>query len=284
MAISVEDVVTLFVFIAVLLITIVLSSLLNAALRAILDKRLERSNSKIIARLSQYTVIAIGLYIGIVEIMGLDMGALLASLGILALAITFASQQIIQNTMAGVLIYIQRPIKMDDWVEIGGLPATGIGRVKDITLNRTVLKNVDGRIVYIPNSMLITAKVINYTRAGFTEVPIEIKVPLGVDTDRIREVLKESAMANPRLPPNLDIMEKRSFLKVMEIPGIKQLFDSTPNIDHFVPRLMIKGIDDSKIVLELRVWIREIQSRDDIVSELLEDMLKRLENRGISIS
>jgi len=275
---------TFFVFIALLIATIIISVLVHAGLRAWLDSRIERGLSKLIARILQYFIICIGLYIGIVPVMGLNMTALLASLGILALAVTFASQQIIQNTMAGILIYIQRPIKLEDWVEIGGLPATGIGRVKDITLNRTTLRNVDGKIIFIPNSMLITSKVINYTRAGFTEIPIEITFPLGVDVGKIREAIEESAKANPRLPPNLDVKEKRSFLHVMELPGFKQLFDSGSNLDQFKPKLLVKGIGDSGIIFEIRVWIREIRLKDEIISDLLEDVLQRLKNKGIVVS
>ena len=275
---------TFFIFIAIVIATFVLSALVNMGIRKILDRRVKRSTSKLTARLTQYAVIIIGLYIGIVIVLGLDLTALFASLGLIALAVAFASQQIIQNTMAGILILIQRPIQLEDWVEIGGLPQTGVGRVKDITLTRTTLRPSDGRIVYIPNSLLITSKVINYTRAGFTEVPVPLKFTVGTDMERVKEIIIKAVEANPKLPPNLALEEERSYKRILELPQIRRLFDTKPDMSLFMPRIMITGITGLEVEVEVRIWVREIQNKDEIVSQLLEFIAHRISREGLELA
>jgi len=275
---------TFFGFIALVIAIFLLSALANAGLRRLMDNRIKRSNSKLIARLIQYLTIVVGLYIGIVMVLGLDLTALFASLGLIALAVAFASQQILQNTMAGILIFIQRPIHLEDWVEIGGLPTTGIGRVKDITLSRITLRNADGRIVFIPNSIILNSKVINYTRAGFTEVAVPLRFPVGMDMERVRSIIMDAVKLNPRLPPNLDQEEERSYIRMFNLPQIKLLFDKKPDISLFVPRTLVTGITGSEVMVEIRIWVREIQTREQIISDLLESVNDRLSREGLKLA
>jgi hypothetical protein len=95
------------------------------------------------------------------RLLNLDFRRSVLSLGVASIAIAFASQQIIQNAISGLLIAIIKPIQLEDWVEVGPIPLTNISRVKDITLMNTVLKEVDGRIITVPNSQIINGKVIN---------------------------------------------------------------------------------------------------------------------------
>ena len=64
-------------------------------------------------------------------------------MGLVGVAIAFASQQIISNLLSGLLISFTRPIQLEDWVEVGLAPSTGVCRVKDINLMATVLRDIE---------------------------------------------------------------------------------------------------------------------------------------------
>ena len=178
------------IFIFIFFITAVAGNASYAMIRKLLDDRLSHRNSKIISKAIEYIIFIAGLSYGFYFILGLELKAFAASLGIIGIAVAFASQQIIQNLMAGLLIAVSRPVQLDDWIEMSG---TGISNVKDITLIRTVLRDSSGRLYYIPNSVLISSTIINYTRSGFVEIPVSLKVPHGSDIEKIRKVIKSIA-------------------------------------------------------------------------------------------
>jgi len=59
--------------------------------------------------------------------------------------VAFSSRQIIQNVIAGILITINRPTRLEVWVIISGRPETGLSRVQDTSLTTTILQELDGR-------------------------------------------------------------------------------------------------------------------------------------------
>jgi len=124
----------LIAFVLIALITVLMARGTNILVRRLLDEHLAYNHSKAFARIYQYAVLATGVYLGFWEVLGLDLAALLASLGILGLGVALASQQILMNAFAGLLLSVIRPIKVDEWVDVSGLPMTGMARVKDINL------------------------------------------------------------------------------------------------------------------------------------------------------
>ncbi|MDD5189170.1 MAG: mechanosensitive ion channel, partial [Methanoregula sp.] len=96
------------------------------------------------ARFAGYIVFLVGIYEIDRWFLGFDISATIASVGIISIALAFASQQIISSLLAGFLITINRTITLDDWVVLGGLPDTGISQVKDITFTRTILRDRNG--------------------------------------------------------------------------------------------------------------------------------------------
>ena len=169
--------------------TFVIGNLIYLILRALMSNRLPPAISKISSRLITYLIYAIGLYIGFSKILGLNISSIAAALGIAGIFIAISSQQILQNMFAGIIIALERPIKIGDWVEVGGSPQAGLSRVKDITLLRTILRSVNGNIIIVSNSTLITANIINYTQGEFQRVPVKIGIPFSADLDKAREII-----------------------------------------------------------------------------------------------
>lgn len=246
------------IFIFIFILTLVAGNASYALIRRLLDGRLPLRNSKLIAKVMEYLVYIAGFSAGFLYVLGLEFKAFVASLGIMGIAVAFASQQIIQNIIAGILIAVNRPIQLDDWVEIGG--GTGISNIKDITLTRTVLRDRSGRLYYIPNYVLISSIIINYTKSGFVEVPVSLKVSHASDLEKIKNIIKDVANENPSILPNVHNNEKDIITKIIDLPSIKMLFKEKPDLGMFDPKIFISDF-----------------------SEFLEELLKKFKEEKIDI-
>jgi len=270
-------------FLFTFLLTLIAGNVAYVLMRRLLDDKLSRRNSKLLARVTQYVVIVLGLYLGIHQVLGEDLTAFAASLGVFGIALAFSSQQIIQNLIAGLLIIIERPIQLEDWIEVGGAPETGVCKVKDISLTTTVLRNINGRLIYLPNSVLLSSRLINYTKSGFVEIPVPLTIPTGSDFETIKRIVLGVADKNAGILPNVPTEEKAIIAHILEIPRFKGLFEHDLNVEIFEPRILIPDVSGSKITLSVRIWIREINRKDEIVSEFLESLSKRLKEENIAL-
>lgn len=268
-------------FLLVVFVTVLVAKGANMLARRLLDERIARTRSKVVARLLQYVVLAFGLYLGFWEILGLDVAALLASLGILGIGIALASQQVLMNAFSGILMSVIKPVKIDEWIEVAGIPITGIGRVKDINLMNTVLKDLEGRIVYVPNSVMINNKVINYSRAGIVAIRIPVWLSSLKDYERIKEIVLDVADKDPLILPNVGEDEQRKVIKTFELKSVRKYLEKKVDMSHFSPSILIKEIQKEKVKVEIKIWIRDISKRDEIVTNYLDAVRIRFAQEGI---
>lgn len=264
------------IFIFALIVTVVIANILYSIISMYLSGRIGHSFARWVARVFMYAVFAAGTYYAAYYALGLDITALLASLGILGIAAAFASQQILQNFLAGVLISLSRPIQLDDWVQIGGEPATGVSQVKDMTLTRTVLRDLDGRIYYVPNSLILTSKIVNYSRSAFVQVSVQFTVPKDADLSAVRETILASLDAHAAVLPNVSAEEERRVRSLLELPPVRKLFPAPTNLSTFQPDVFVTASSLADTTLSIRFWIREIVGRDRIVSAFLADLHDRM--------
>ncbi len=268
-------------FIIVVLATVMLAKGTSILMRRLLDERISRVQSKAMARLFQYLVLAAGLYLGFWEVLGLDMAALLASLGILGIGVALASQQVLMNAFSGILLSVIKPVKIDEWIEVSGLPVTGIGRVKDINLMNTVLKDLDGRILYVPNSVMVNNKVINYSRAGVVAIRIPIWLRSLKDYERIKDLVLDVADKDPLILPHVGADEQSKVNKTFELSSVRRYLEKKVDISHFAPSILIKDIQREKVKVEIKIWIRDVSKRDEIVTGYLDALRVRFAGEGI---
>jgi small-conductance mechanosensitive channel len=248
------------------------------AAKAILLRYTSRSVARWAARIAGYLVFAALFYTVDLWILGLDLNATIASLGIISIAIAFASQQIIANLLAGILIAINRPVRLDDWVELGGDPDTGLAQVRDMTFTRTVLQDRDGRVFLVPNATLLSSKIVNFSRSGFIEVPVDITLPLSVPFDRAKVVILDILSRHPDVLP-------KGFSSSSPMPnGIRSSYffqgytgKKTIKPGMFSPRVLLTGITHQAISISIRFWIADVTRREDIISVILDEAGKKLE-------
>lgn len=275
--------VMLIIFALILALGVLLGKVASILIRKYLDEKVGVRLSKGVARTAFYVITGAALVIGFGMALQLQLSGLIISLGLVGVAIAFASQQIVQNMLSGLIISITRPIQLEDWVDVGLTPTTGVSRVKDITLMTTVLRDIDGRIAIIPNSQIINGKVVNYTRAGFVAVAVPLWIAPVSDLERIRKIVLEEADIHPRILPTVTEEEKKAVIKLFERPSIRAFFGSSYDLSTLNPQVNVVDIQGSRVRIAIRIWIREINNRDEIVSEFLIELKNRFAAEDIEI-
>jgi small conductance mechanosensitive channel len=145
------------------------------------DRRIRTLNKLMsaIMRTSIYIVAGI-LLIG--EISPVPVSALLASAGLIGVAIGFGAQSLVKDITAGVFIIIENQYRIGDVVDISGVSGT----VEDITIRTTVLRDLNGNLHHVPNGSIVvtTNKTIEFSR-----INEDITVDLGTDVSQLEHLI-----------------------------------------------------------------------------------------------
>ena len=125
--------------------------------------------------------------------------------GALGVGIGFGLQNLVNNFVSGLILLFERPIKVGDILVIDGQ----WGTVKEIRVRSTVFETSERSVIIIPNSELVSRKVLNWTHYGRGINRLTLKMGVGCDSDvrRVTQLLTEICRANPRVvaepPPQI---------------------------------------------------------------------------------
>ncbi len=158
----------------------------------------------VIRRLLVATIYIIGLLLVVFQIGPLSKAAatLLAGAGVVGLAIGFAAKSSLSNVISGIFLALFHPIRVGDYVDFKG----DYGQIEDITLRHTVIHTWDGRRIMVPNSVMDTESIINWTiRKPEITWTINIGIAYTVDIDKARQIVLETAKRHPLVLKNRDI-------------------------------------------------------------------------------
>ncbi len=270
-------------FIFALLVFLLLGNLAYMILRRVLDGKVSHGTAKWAAAIVQYSITIGGIYASARYLLAFDLKAFAASLGILGIVVAVSSSQIIQNILAGILITINRPIHLDEWIIVGERPTTGLCKVRDISFTTTILQGLDGGLILMPNASIISSKVVNHSRGGLLEIQVSLSVPATTDLARVREIALEVALNDPRILPNLDQAGRIGTQGLFDLPYIRRLRADRPDLAQFEPAVLISSVNDGWIRLTVQAWISKIPRKDDITSSYLKEILARLQTEDIPV-
>jgi MscS family membrane protein len=140
------------------------------------------------------------------SVLGFDVTAIIAGLGIGGLAIGLAAQPMISDIIGAVIIFAERRFRIGDVVKLGSdEPA----RVVGLTWRSTALKNADGLVVSVPNRKVTETTVQNLTKAGHTYDSLSATVTTDKDVTRVLEVINKSMEACENLSPDHGVSVKK---------------------------------------------------------------------------
>ncbi|ETA52517.1 mechanosensitive ion channel family protein [Ponticoccus alexandrii] len=146
-----------------------------------------------LGNLARYTVLALAALV-ILNTFGVQTTSIIAALGAAGLAVGLALQGTLSNVAAGVMIIIFRPIKIGDFVEIGG----EMGTVKDITLNTTELASLGNVQIIVPNSEVWGNVIENYSTYPERRAEWTFGVGYGANLAKAEQVIRDTIMADER--------------------------------------------------------------------------------------
>jgi len=164
--------------------------LLDAAFR---NGRKTNSEFLVLARFGANAGILLILVVAFAETHSLNIFGLVASLGVGGIAVAFAAQKVLEQLLGGLVIYVDRPFGVDDYI---GLPDGTFGRVESIGFRSTKNRNSgEGTVAIVPNNVIIQSTVENFTGAKKVMAIAHLNIYRTVTAEEqalIRQVILES--------------------------------------------------------------------------------------------
>ena len=200
--------------------------------------------------LGNYLFWAVGLLV-LLRIAGVDLSPLTIIAGAFSFGVGFGLQNIIQNFVSGIVILLERPIKIGDHIQIGEV----VGEVTRISIRSTVIVTNDNIDVIVPNADFITGKVTNWTQTN-RRVRFSVVVGVGYDSDpdQVSKVL-------------IDIANQED--GVLSNPA---------------PDVLFECYGDSALQFRLRYWTETFTDQPAVLkSRLNREILLRLRQAGMEI-
>ncbi len=153
---------------------------------------LRPSLNNLIDTLVKLTIWLVGLMVALIVVMpGFTPASLIAGLGIGAVAIGFAFQDIFENFLAGVLIMLREKMRIGDVIECEGI----VGKVEHITLRETHVRKLSGEVTLVPNSILFKNPVMILTDEVQRRHDVVVGVSYDTDLDQAAEVIRKAVAA-----------------------------------------------------------------------------------------
>lgn len=185
-----------------------------------------------------------------VGVVGLDLSNLAIIAGALSVGIGFGLQNIVNNFVSGLILLIERPVKVGDWVVVGSRE----GYVRRINVRSTEIETFPRASVIIPNSELISQSVMNWThRNRLGRIDIQLNLSYAADLEKAREVLLKCLTEHP---------------DILSMPA---------------PQVIFREFGAGTLQFALRGHISDVEKRHVIESDLRFAIHKALKESGVGL-
>ncbi len=181
--------------------------------------------------------------------LGIDVTALVAGLGIAGIAIGFAARDTLENLIAGVTLLLDRPFRVGDYVDLDET----FGSIEEITLRTTRLRTLENKMAVLPNSHVISNKIVNHSMLGMLRVSIPFGIAYKESADEARRVVLALVHDDDRLHPDA------------------------------VPSVVVTELADSSVNMELRLFLKDASAELPAEFDYRERVLKALKDADIEI-
>jgi len=183
--------------------------------------------------------------------LGIQLGPLLATAGIGALAIGFGAQNLVKDVINGFFILLENQYRIGDVIEVAGVS----GLVESVSLRKTVLRDLEGKVHTIPNGEI---KIVSNLSKEWSRSVLDVGISYREDIDQVIDVLSQIGRELETKEPY-----KSAILEPLQILGIEKFGES-----ELVIRMMIKTVP-------LKQW--------EVGRELRKRIKNRFDEKGIQI-
>jgi small-conductance mechanosensitive channel len=211
--------------------------------------QIDKGTQYTLSRISHYTIMVIGLIVAF-QFIGIDLSGLAVIVGLLSVGIGFGLQNITSNFIAGLILLIERPIKIGDRVTIGNTE----GDVIAINIRSTTIRSLNNISIIVPNSEFVSSQVVNWSHGDpKVRLVVQVGVSYNSDLDLVMRSLREVAGESP---------------SVLENPKAE---------------VFLSNFGDSSWNMELRVWLEDPNSYYQVRSEINCSIVRKFKQYGVEI-
>ncbi|MEM9556038.1 MAG: mechanosensitive ion channel domain-containing protein [Acidobacteriota bacterium] len=168
----------------------------------------------------------------------------------ISVGLGFGLQEIVANFVSGLVLHVERPVRVGDTVTVGQITGT----ISRIRFRATTITDWDRREIIVPNKSLITDQVINWTLTDpITRIVIPVGIGYGSDVEQARDVMARTLRQLP---------------EVLDEPS---------------PQVFFVGFGESSLDFKLHVYARQLADRLPLIHSVHEEILRALREKGIEI-
>lgn len=212
------------------------------------SKRVDRGLENLLSK--TYRIVSwIFIVILVLDQFGVNVTALLAGLSIAGIAVGFAARDTLENFISGITILMDKPFRINDFVEI----ADTYGQVEEITLRSTRIRTLNNQIMVMPNIQMINQKLINHTILGILRVEVPFGIAYKEYPHEARDVVLKLTEDDDRLHPD------------------------------YPPQVVVTGLNDSSVDLSLRLFLADPAKAIPVRFEYIEKVREALREADIEI-
>ena len=228
--------------IIIIIITTIISRVITNILNNIERFKDDMTGIYLIRDIIVYIIYFIAL-MDILQLLGINLYGTLLSLGIVGIAVSLAAKDLISNLFSGIILIIGKSIKVGDTIELNKTK----GVIEKIHLRTTSIKDDDGIVSTIPNSILTNNLFKLYKAPEKYRVDIIAGLPLNIDLDEFTQYIIE---------------------KIEKLDGV---------LDKPKPRIFAKEITFEQTIIKVSFWIKEFNNKDDYKLIIINEIRKFIE-------
>lgn len=185
-----------------LVIVVVLGLIAIRVILKVLDRILDRSKTlerlRVYIRSAVKVVLILLLILMAASALGVDVTAVIALFSVAGLAVSLALQNTLANLAGGIMLLVSHPFETGDYIESDGVQGT----VSGVDLAYTAVTTIDNKEIYIPNSQLSSAKIVNYNRLGRRRIDASYSASYDAPTAEVKAALREAMDRFPQILPD----------------------------------------------------------------------------------
>ncbi len=193
---------------------------------------LAKEMGNFILKIVKFLVSALGLG-AMLQVWGINVTALVASLGLGGLAFALAAKDTASNMFGSFALLADKSIRIGEWIKVGGVEGT----VEDIGMRTTKIRSFEKSLITVPNQIVSNSPIENFSRRGVRRIKMHIGLTYGTSGEQLNNIVKE---IRSMLHNHENISQKETLLVNFESFGDSALnifiytFTNTPNWERYL--------------------------------------------------